>query len=67
MRLVCLNGASLVDDFAFQVLFVVYIIFTLILLINVLIAMMGHTFTKIAETRWEWQRQWAKIVLVNFN
>lgn len=35
-----------------------------ILLINMLIAMMGNTYQKIAETRNEWQRQWARIVLV---
>lgn len=35
-----------------------------ILLINMLIAMMGNTYTKIAETANEWQRQWARIVLV---
>ncbi|CRK93056.1 CLUMA_CG006544, isoform A [Clunio marinus] len=29
-----------------------------------LIAMMGNTYTKIAETKNEWQRQWARIVLV---
>ena len=29
-----------------------------------LIAMMGNTYQKIAETRNEWQRQWARIVLV---
>lgn len=35
-----------------------------VLLINLLIAMMGNTYTKIAETKNEWQRQWARIVLV---
>ncbi|KOB61355.1 Nanchung, partial [Operophtera brumata] len=35
-----------------------------ILLVNMLIAMMGNTYQKIAETRNEWQRQWARIVLV---
>lgn len=35
-----------------------------VLLINMLIAMMGNTYTKIAETKNEWQRQWARIVLV---
>ncbi len=35
-----------------------------ILLINMLIAMMGNTYTKIAESANEWQRQWARIVLV---
>lgn len=35
-----------------------------VLLVNLLIAMMGNTYTKIAETKNEWQRQWARIVLV---
>lgn len=35
-----------------------------VLLVNMLIAMMGNTYQKIAETRNEWQRQWARIVLV---
>jgi transient receptor potential cation channel subfamily V protein 5 len=40
-----------------KVLFVCYIGIAGILLINMLIAMMGNTYTKIAETRNEWQRQ----------
>nr|CAH0100413.1 unnamed protein product [Daphnia galeata] len=47
-----------------KILFVVYMAIVGILLINMLIAMMGNTYTKIAETRNEWQRQWARIVLV---
>src|SRR5688500_8544905 len=47
-----------------QVLFLVYMAIAAILLINMLIAMMGNTYTKIAETKNEWQRQWARIVLV---
>lgn len=35
-----------------------------VLLVNMLIAMMGNTYTVIAETKNEWQRQWARIVLV---
>ena len=35
-----------------------------VLLVNMLIAMMGNTYQKIAETKNEWQRQWARIVLV---
>jgi transient receptor potential cation channel subfamily V protein 5 len=45
-------------------LFVIYMAIVGILLINMLIAMMGNTYTKIAETKNEWQRQWARIVLV---
>ncbi|KAL1138329.1 hypothetical protein AAG570_008393 [Ranatra chinensis] len=44
--------------------FVIYMAIVAILLVNMLIAMMGNTYQKIAETRNEWQRQWARIVLV---
>nr|AOR81474.1 nanchung [Nilaparvata lugens] len=44
--------------------FVIYMVIVAILLINMLIAMMGNTYQKIAETKNEWQRQWARIVLV---
>lgn len=37
-----------------------------ILLINMLIAMMGNTYQKIAETRNEWQRQVQKFE-INFS
>ncbi|XP_072935457.1 transient receptor potential cation channel subfamily V member 5-like isoform X2 [Epargyreus clarus] len=47
-----------------KLLFVMYMIIVAILLVNMLIAMMGNTYQKIAETRNEWQRQWARIVLV---
>ncbi|PNF35990.1 hypothetical protein B7P43_G02292 [Cryptotermes secundus] len=47
-----------------SLLFVVYMGIVAILLVNMLIAMMGTTYQKIAETRNEWQRQWAHIVLV---
>ncbi|KAG8249026.1 hypothetical protein J6590_029376 [Homalodisca vitripennis] len=47
-----------------KVMFVVYMGIVAILLVNMLIAMMGNTYQKIAETRNEWQRQWARIVLV---
>lgn len=41
----------------FQLLFVIYMAIVAILLVNMLIAMMGNTYQKIAETRNEWQRQ----------
>ncbi|KAI5702538.1 hypothetical protein M8J76_008663 [Diaphorina citri] len=44
--------------------FVIFMAIVAILLVNMLIAMMGNTYQKIAETRNEWQRQWARIVLV---
>ncbi|XP_015609265.1 transient receptor potential cation channel subfamily V member 5 isoform X2 [Cephus cinctus] len=47
-----------------KLMFVVYMAIVAILLVNMLIAMMGNTYQKIAETRNEWQRQWARIVLV---
>ena len=35
-----------------------------ILLVNMLIAMMGHTYEDIASRPNEWLRQWARIVLI---
>jgi transient receptor potential cation channel subfamily V member 5 len=52
------------DAIKFQILFVLFMAIVAVLLINMLIAMMGNTYTKIAETKNEWQRQWARIVLV---
>nr|CAH7722831.1 unnamed protein product [Callosobruchus chinensis] len=51
-------------EYEAKVLFVIFMGIVAILLINMLIAMMGNTYQKIAETRNEWQRQWARIVLV---
>ncbi|XP_012525905.1 transient receptor potential cation channel subfamily V member 5 isoform X4 [Monomorium pharaonis] len=51
-------------EFEAKLLFVMYMAIVAILLVNMLIAMMGNTYQKIAETRNEWQRQWARIVLV---
>ncbi|XP_067008057.2 transient receptor potential cation channel subfamily V member 5 [Anabrus simplex] len=51
-------------EFVAKLMFVVYMVIVAILLVNLLIAMMGNTYQKIAETRNEWQRQWARIVLV---
>ncbi|KAK2708049.1 hypothetical protein QYM36_015666 [Artemia franciscana] len=45
-------------------LFVIYMAIVAVLLVNLLIAMMGNTYTKISECKNEWQRQWARIVLV---
>lgn len=47
-----------------KLLFVLFMVIVAVLLVNMLIAMMGNTYQKIAETRNEWQRQWARIVLV---
>ena len=35
-----------------------------VMLVNLLIAMMGDTYTKIAEIKNEWMRQWARVVLL---
>ncbi|CAB0003333.1 unnamed protein product [Nesidiocoris tenuis] len=51
-------------EFNGKLCFVIYMVIVAILLVNMLIAMMGNTYQKIAETRNEWQRQWARIVLV---
>ncbi|GJQ69771.1 Nan [Trypoxylus dichotomus] len=51
-------------EYVAKLLFVIYMAIVAILLVNMLIAMMGNTYQKIAETRNEWQRQWARIVLV---
>ncbi|XP_073981957.1 transient receptor potential cation channel subfamily V member nanchung isoform X2 [Rhodnius prolixus] len=51
-------------EFGAKLCFVIYMAIVAILLVNMLIAMMGNTYQKIAETRNEWQRQWARIVLV---
>ncbi|XP_049296210.1 transient receptor potential cation channel subfamily V member 5 [Anopheles funestus] len=47
-----------------KILFVLFMVIVAVLLVNMLIAMMGNTYQKIAETKNEWQRQWARIVLV---
>lgn len=44
-------------EYEAKLLFVIYMGIVAILLINMLIAMMGNTYQKIAETRNEWQRQ----------
>lgn len=50
----------------FQLLFVIYMGIVAILLVNMLIAMMGNTYQKIAETRNEWQRQVTDVRLAVF-
>ncbi|XP_071749408.1 transient receptor potential cation channel subfamily V member 5 isoform X2 [Lepeophtheirus salmonis] len=42
----------------------VFIAIVVVLLVNLLIAMMGDTYTKIAEIKNEWMRQWARTVLI---
>ncbi|KFB47444.1 AGAP012241-PA-like protein [Anopheles sinensis] len=51
-------------EFCAKILFVLFMVIVAVLLVNMLIAMMGNTYQKIAETKNEWQRQWARIVLV---
>ena len=45
-------------------LFLAYMIVVAVLLVNMLIAMMGHTYEDIASRPNEWLRQWARIVLI---
>jgi len=40
-----------------QVIFVVYMILVTLLLVNMLIAMMGHTYESVNESQKEWYRQ----------
>merc|ERR1712029_589623 len=42
----------------------IFLSLVFILLVNLLIAMMGDTYTRIAEIKNEWMRQWARIVLI---
>ena len=44
--------------------FFIFIMIVVILLLNLLIAMMGDTYAKIAEIKNEWMRQWARTVLI---
>ncbi|XP_067949718.1 transient receptor potential cation channel subfamily V member 5-like [Watersipora subatra] len=46
-----------------KIIFVLYMVLVTLLLINMLIAMMGNTYTLVNETQKEWLRQWAHIVL----
>lgn len=47
-----------------KLLFVAYMVMVTLLLINMLIAMMGNTYTVVTSTQKEWYRQWARIVLM---
>ena len=40
-----------------QIIFVVYMILVTLLLVNMLIAMMGHTYETVNESQKEWYRQ----------
>merc|ERR1719192_2755615 len=44
--------------------FFIFIAIVVILLLNLLIAMMGDTYAKIAAIKNEWMRQWARTVLI---
>ncbi|KAJ7333646.1 Transient receptor putative cation channel sub V member 6 [Desmophyllum pertusum] len=46
-----------------QIMFFLFMILGALLIVNMLIAMMGNTYLKVAETEKEWTRQWARIVL----
>lgn len=45
------------------IVFFLFMILGALLIVNMLIAMMGNTYLKVAETEKEWTRQWARIVL----
>ena len=47
-----------------QILCFVFLSLVFVMLVNLLIAMMGDTYTKIAEIKNEWMRQWARVVLL---
>lgn len=47
-----------------KTVFVIFMIFVPILLLNMLIAMMGNTYARVIEqSEKEWMKQWAKIVV----
>ena len=50
-------GILILVHFFLQALFFVYMVLVTLLLVNMLIAMMGNTFSTIASTEKEWQRQ----------
>lgn len=45
------------------IMFFLFLILGALLIVNMLIAMMGNTYLMVAETKKEWTRQWARIVL----
>lgn len=48
-----------------MIFFVIFMLLMPVLLLNMLIAMMGNTYTDLtANSEKEWIRQWAKIVMV---
>lgn len=53
-----------IDKSLFQLLCFLFLALVYILLVNLLIAMMGDTYTRIAEIKNEWMRQWARTVLI---
>jgi hypothetical protein len=59
------NGSSETHHpMAGQLLCFLFLSVVFVLLVNLLIAMMGDTYTKIAEIKNEWMRQWARTVLI---
>ncbi|VDP22920.1 unnamed protein product [Heligmosomoides polygyrus] len=47
-----------------QIIFLIFEIFVSILQFNLLIAMMTRTYETIFETKKEWNRQWAQVILM---
>jgi len=50
--------------FAAKIQCFLFLTIVFVMLVNLLIAMMGDTYTKIAEIKNEWMRQWARVVLL---
>ena len=59
-----LSPLSLKCLFVAKVQWFIFMSLLVILLLNLLIAMMGDTYAKIAEIKNEWMRQWARMVLM---
>ena len=51
-------------NMAAKILCCIFLMVIFVMLINLLIAMMSDTYTRIAEIKNEWIRQWAKIILL---
>ena len=51
-------------EYAAKIHCCIFLMVIFVMLINLLIAMMSDTYTKIAEIKNEWIRQWAKVILL---
>lgn len=55
---------SMLMNFIGKIIFLIFEIFVSILQFNLLIAMMTRTYETIFETKKEWNRQWAQVILM---